>query len=67
VVAWCADIQCDGKAATRGMCAYTFLPRKGAELSEATGGNSIFWPGYMELANGEIVQTLGCQSRRLDS
>jgi hypothetical protein len=48
------------------MCAYTFLPRKGAELSEANGGASIFGPGYLELADGQIVQSLGCKTRRLD-
>lgn len=43
-----------------GMCSYTFLPRKGAQLTEASGGNTLFGPGYMDLAAGQIVQTLGC-------
>ncbi|MGO4205183.1 hypothetical protein AB4Z09_26300 [Rhodococcus sp. TAF43] len=42
------------------MCAYTYLPYKGASLGEADGGNNSFGPTYMQLAEGQIVQTLGC-------
>ena len=42
-------------------CAYTFLPSKGADLSQASGGNSLFGPGYMDLQSGQIVQTIGCE------
>jgi len=49
-----------------GGCAYTYLPRKGAQLTEAEGGGSIFGPGYLELADGQIVQTIGCKTWRLD-
>ncbi len=50
----------NGPSASVGMCAYTFLPRKGATLEEAEGGATIFGPGYMELYEGQIVQSLGC-------
>lgn len=49
-----------GPSSSVGMCAYTFLPRKGATLEEAEGGASVFGPGYMELYDGQIVQALGC-------
>jgi hypothetical protein len=47
-------------------CAYTYLPRKGAQLTEANGGGTILGPGYMELAEGQIVQTVGCKTWQLD-
>nr|EJJ01060.1 hypothetical protein JVH1_1686 [Rhodococcus sp. JVH1] len=42
------------------MCAWTFLPYKGASLGEAEGGSSTMGPGYMQLDEGQIVQTIGC-------
>lgn len=42
-----------------GMCAWTLLPSKGASLADATGGNTLFGPGYLEVADGQIVQTVG--------
>lgn len=50
----------EGPRTKMGMCAFTFLPYKGASLSEASGGNSLAGPGYMHLTQGQIVQTLGC-------
>lgn len=50
----------NGPSGEVGMCAYTFLPRRGAGLEEASGGNSLFGSGYMEVAEGQIVQTIGC-------
>lgn len=49
-----------GPKTEAGACAYTFLPRKGASISEAQGGNTTNGPGYMELAEGQVVQTIGC-------
>lgn len=43
-----------------GICSYTFLPRKGAGLDEAQGGNTLMGPGYMEVSSGQIIQTAGC-------
>lgn len=48
------------RRADQGMCAFAFLPYKGAGLDEAAGGNSLFGPGYMQVDSGEIVQTVGC-------
>ncbi|MDF3308695.1 hypothetical protein P3H15_27130 [Rhodococcus sp. T2V] len=49
-----------GPRSDMGMCAWTFLPYKGAGLDEAQGGSSTMGPGYMQLDEGQIVQTIGC-------
>lgn len=41
------------------MCAWTTLPSKGANLADATGGNTLFGPGYLEVSDGQIVQLAG--------
>ena len=46
---------------SHGICAWSFLPRKGAGLEEAAGGNTIFGPGYMSLDVGQVVQVAGCE------
>ena len=43
-----------------GLCSYAFLPRRGATLSEAFDGNVLYGPGYMDLTNGQFVQSTGC-------
>ena len=50
----------NGPRSDMGMCAWTFLPYKGAGLDEAEGGSSTMGPGYMQLDEGQIVQTIGC-------
>ncbi|GGF39149.1 hypothetical protein [Williamsia phyllosphaerae] len=52
--------QTTGPSDSSAGCAYTFLPRRGASLTEATGGNTFFGPGYMEVADGQVVQTINC-------
>ncbi|QSE94210.1 hypothetical protein JWS13_39235 [Rhodococcus pseudokoreensis] len=49
-----------GPRSDMGVCAWTFLPYKGAGLGEANGGSSTMGPGYMQLDEGQIVQTIGC-------